>query len=1019
MPPAQILEALQLLLEGFNKNKTSAQKDLPGEHIYNGLLTVLLRLIFLLYAEARDLLPAELSRIYNSLIPSERHTAWPRLTRLFRSLHSPPRQTSLAPHGGQLFDPDSFPFLERSFVSDTTLVSVLERLLIVDGRPLDYACLPVEHLGRIYEYLMGYTVELRVHASICLAPASVWLSPHELLQLPQPTRVRWLRHLGLHASSARRLARDLADIERNEPPSLLASAILPLLRRHAMPPGSGWPRVEVPANHLVLSPGTTRRRTSSHYTPPELSTSLISPALAPLFSRLQANDCAPTSGDVLALELCDPAMGCGALLLASCRLLADVLVAAWTRENCLQQQLLLGRRTDPGATVRTWAMRQIARHCLVGVDKHPRAAELCKLSLWLLTRARGFPFSFLDHRLAVGDSLVGLNTDQLLALDWRVSASLGEPQTPEPAHPVIVSLLKQARAIESKPLATPEAGVRTCAPHEGQTANVLQPPLLAIADIILSTYFFPHDDATQPTQTSTKQRKACLIRVRRDLILWLERGGPLPDHLVRRQQWVRQHICPLHWPIVFPNLFAHSNAPSADNAPGVDAVIVNPPFAGKNAITGTHGRAYLAWLKSSYRPSHGNSDLAAYFLRRAAQLVGAHGTVGMLATNTIGQGDTRATGLHPLLASGLQLYAVTQAITWPVAGTNVSVTLIHLAKGAAKQHVTCTLDGRPVTEINSWLRAAKTRPPPRSLPVNRGKSFQGSIVLGKGFLLTPPQRDQLVRDHPGVEVCIAPYLGGHELNNSPTQSHHRYVINFGDAPLETVRANWPALLDIVCTHVKPQRERDKRAMYRRYWWQFAEKRAALYPAIARLPRCLACSSVSKHIIFAFQPTDRVFSHSLIVFPLPRYAHFALLQSRIHGIWARLHGSSMRNDLRYTPSDCFDTFAFPPPHTLSEGTPLDRIGERVYRTRAALLLRHNQGLTKTYNVLTDPREQAADVVELRELHQQLDRAVLGAYNRADIDVPAFSGASEAARDRFENSVLELLFARNAELSQRSG
>src|SRR5690606_29080828 len=119
-------------------------------------------------------------------------------------------------------------------------------------------------------------------------------------------------------------------------------------------------------------------------------------------------------------------------------------------------------------------------------------------------------------------------------------------------------------------------------------------------------------------------------------------------------------------------------------------------------------------------------------------------------------------------------------------------------------------------------------------------------------------------------------------------------------------------------------------------------------------------------IFAFQPTDRVFSHALIVFPLPAYAHFGLLQSRIHEFWARLHGSTLEDRLRYTPSDCFETFPFPDESALAADSPLEAIAGRLYKKRADYMVATDQGLTKTYNALTDPANTDPAIDELRRL-----------------------------------------------------
>lgn len=105
-----------------------------------------------------------------------------------------------------------------------------------------------------------------------------------------------------------------------------------------------------------------------------------------------------------------------------------------------------------------------------------------------------------------------------------------------------------------------------------------------------------------------------------------------------------------------------------------DAFVGNPPFAGKNGISETGGPGYLEWLQVVHEGAHGNADLSAHFFRRADTLLGAHGTIGLIATNTIGQGDTRSTGLQRLVVDrGYVIYDATRNLPWPEAGAAVTV----------------------------------------------------------------------------------------------------------------------------------------------------------------------------------------------------------------------------------------------------------------------------------------------------------------------------------------------------------
>ena len=151
---------------------------------------------------------------------------------------------------------------------------------------------------------------------------------------------------------------------------------------------------------------------------------------------------------------------------------------------------------------------------------------------------------------------------------------------------------------------------------------------------------------------------------------------------------------------------------------------------------------------------------------------------------------------------------------------------------------------------------------------------------------------------------------------------------------------------------------------------------------SRLDRVLAVNcGATPHVALAFLPARVVFANSLVVFPFPTHAAFCALQSRPHEIWARFFGSTLEERLRYTPSDVFETFPFPRGWTTHPA--LDAAGRAYYEFRAGLMVRNDEGLTKTYNRFHDPDERDPEIGRLRELHAGMDRAVLDVYGWNDI------------------------------------
>lgn len=1048
----QVFEALETLLRGFEaaaeRDRSTDLRETLAEapdQVYGGLLTVLLRLVFMLFAEDRGLLPVEhdvYAKNYSVLdlfeqlqadagafpdAMSRRFGAWSRLLAAWRAifagaahgdLHMPPRE-------GEFFDPSRYPFLEGyglggssplhfdlhderahvrvPSVDDLTIYRVLERLLFLERQRLSYRALDVEQIGSVYEALMGYHVARLPAPAVCLRPQRakcVWVTATEVRAIPKAQRAAFLQdETGLTKAAATKLAEALEKTKDDA----AALEILASARVRGTDVLSG--------GRLVIQPGSERRRTSSHYTPRTLTEPIVRKTLEPL---LAAMGDAPSSASLLNLKICDPAMGSGAFLVAVVRALADQVVAAWTREGDLR------RVADAHEDVVMHARRLVAQRCVYGVDKNPFAVNLAKLSLWLVTLARDLPFTFLDHALRCGDSLVGLSLDQITSFHWEPAAQI------ELVESELRNTLAEAVALRRKicDLAeTDDAASHRERSYLLRNADDLVGRLRLVADLAIGAFF---------SSDKSKEREQERRRRIEQIAIWLKSGDPPPLTLKQLQAQLRETQRPFHWMLEFPEIFFKEREDPLDhskinNAAFMDAFVGNPPFMGGKRISGEQGDSFANWLEITHH-SNKNADLSAHFFRRADVLLGAHGTIGLIATNTIGQGDTRRAGLQHLLTTrGFVIYDAVCDMPWPESAAAVTISVIHLARGNPAQHLhkiylhepdadlPNMLSSRATNSINSRLRPALERRDPQKLRANSDLSFQGSVIVGIGFILTPEERSALVsRDRHNAER-IFPYLGGEELNTSPAQTNDRYVINFGQMDLADAE-HWPDLIAILRERVKPERERVNRDAHRKYWWRYGDPRPGLYEAIKPLKRCLAIARVTKHTCFAFQPTNQVLAETLGIFASPSDSTFSALQSRLHDFWARLLSSSLEERLRYSVSDCFETFPFPQPDPRTKISPLETIGERVYTARATYMRSTQQGLTKTYNALKDPACTDPAVLALRALHLDLDRAVLAAYGWSGIDVPPYTTPQTPAERRtleaFEDAVLDRLFALNA-------
>jgi len=992
----QVLHALYELLRGLQAAHDASRGELlrgqlagrPDE-VYRALLTVILRLVFLFYAEERDMLPDDetfvrfykLAGLYErlredaALYPDtmdQRYGAWAQLLVLFRMIHDGAERGGmrLPTRQGVLFDPDRFPFLEGRtggdarqkhqrieppLVPDGTIYRALEKLLVLDGERISYRALDVEQIGSVYETMMGFRLETASGRSVAVKAAKKHGAPptidlEALLEEPAAKREKWIREradrkLTDRVHTAVREASTLEDLH---------AALDPVLDKDATPD-------LVPKGAMVLQPSEERRRSGSHYTPRELTEPIVRTTLEPILARLRGEDGRPPRPEqILDLKVCDPAMGSGAFLVEACRQLGDALMEAWHAHG--EVPVIPADEREE-----IFAMRLVAQRCLYGVDRNPVAVDLSKVSLWLATLAKEHALTFVDHALRHGDSLVGLSRRQIETFHWegdapRFQAGLETMRVRE--HVAKVAELRERIRQAGEEVADWELR------DLWDQARFELSKVRVFGDLVVAA-FFEGQMARQREAKRVEFANAVLSGKSEQYRGWLE-----------DRRHAEKPLAPFHWEIEFPEVFERKN-------PGFDTILGNPPFLGGTRISEQDGMSYFQWLGMSYHSCRHHCDLVAYFFRRAYSNLRDAGCLGLIATNTIAQGDTREGGLAVLLSEGAQIYRAVRRLRWPGMAA-VIVSVVHMTRNCNLSQV--VLDLQPASRISAYLVAGTVDNSPVRLSANPYFSA-GSKIYGQGFLFadndpacTPiPERKRLLAAHPDWLERIPPYIGGEEINTDPRQGPKRFVISLSDIDRESELDQWPELKEIVERQVKPERLRlgsnPNNIPLRRRWWAFQAHRPKLYASIAGRERVLVNSQVTSHVQFAFLPANMVFAHTTNVFVLDTNAALCILQSRPHEIWARFFGSSMKDDLRYTPSDCFETYPFP--ENWESHPALEATGRDYYVFRSALMIRNDEGLTKTYNRFHDPNERDPDILKLRELHAAMDRAVLDAYGWSDV------------------------------------
>jgi len=600
------------------------------------------------------------------------------------------------------------------------------------------------------------------------------------------------------------------------------------------------------------------------------------------------------------------------------------------------------------------------------VDKNPLAVDLARLSMWLVTFAKEHPFTFVDHALRCGDSLVGLSKEQIssLSLDLFKGKQLDTVrQVVVPAMTRAEDLRRQIHAIGDPPDIAQLVGLWRDANEALRTVRML-------GDLVVAAFFSADSDTV---------RKKRFDELSGEVTTWLATGqyeGELKG-MVADLCGGEKPVTPFHWEIEFPEVFTREN-------PGFDCLVGNPPYAHKNAIVAGGGRNYIPYFQQGYPRFHGYSDLGTYFLRRAESLVRVTGCWTLLCTNTITEGKARESGLQAVLDAGSTIIAARSRIVWPGVA-NVVVCAPTVYRGEWSQLV--VLDGLEVSAIGSRL-AAETSRAPSMLIENKSLSSTGFLTYGRGFVIDPETAANKFAVDPRNREVVKPLLSASDFTDRPDLSPTQCVINFGTrsrVDAEQFRAPYIWLEE----HAREDRLTATRADARDRWWLLVGRAERVYEEVSRqgLTHVLANLHMAKHHAFALVPSDVAPEKNVNVFALASRSAFAILQSRVHEAWADRQSSSLRersSGRRYTTTSCFATFPWPvAPRALSSLMSLERIGEEYSARRHATMLSCCIGLTGLYNRLHDSEDAGEDIDGVRDLHAQMDRAVLDAYDWTDI------------------------------------
>ncbi|EWM12055.1 DNA methyltransferase [Kutzneria sp. 744] len=1023
----QVRRAVELMVQALSEAALAADglDPLPAKRadVYEAAVTVMMRVVFLLFAEERNLLPQSslftlgygISEELNALDARAReegsealdatHLTWHRLLATSQALYRGAsfEDIRLPSYGGSLFDSGRFPFLATRGPQGTLAITVSDRVMLevlravqfakLKGQParrISFRDIDVEQIGYIYEGLLGYScaevdevtvgligkegeepeIPLAVLESLAttkrgdtaLADAILaWAKEHQPAATPpsKAALAKAIRDNNKIEDAERALRAATSDAELRDRLRPFVGIIRRDLRNK--------PLVVVPGGVLVVET-PSRATAGAHYTPRSLAEEVVLHALESLAYEPGPHQqvdgwVLKESWRILDLKVADIACGSGAFLVAAARYLAERLVEAWQRE---------GAAVGTPHEQMTHAIRTVVATCLYGADINGMAVEMCKLSLWLVSLDPKLPFSFVDDKILHGNSLLGLTDVRQLKYQHI------DPDLPRqmPFQPDVDSTLQRAVTLRRQ-LATE---VNDADPQRSATTKRRQwreyrdlvAELTEIGDAVIATGLRHGGKPGKKLNSAYTDLSWALNLAHnasdRAMLDGILDAGLTPSVRTDYQRWK-----PLHWILMVPDVMERG---------GFDAIIGNPPFLGGPKVSSAIGPNLREWLVNVLANGFkGKADLVAYFFLRANSLLSGRGNLGLVATNSIAQVDTREVGLDRMVADGFTIVRSIQSRPWPAAGANLEFAAVWGSRSAIPPEVPRLADDVRVERISTLLEpAGRVEGMPMRLLENAGISFQGCIALGMGFVLEPDEAAAWIEVDPKNAEVLFPYLNGEDLNSHPDASPSRWIIDFrgrSDQEAQRYRLPYRRLYETV----RSERLKKPKAVREAPWWLLWRPRETLRRAIVELNEVLIITRHSKTVMPLRISKGMVPSEATVVFATGSFADQAVLSSSLHQMWAIKYGSGIRVDPRYTPSGVFETFPRP-----KSADRLVEIGRVLDSERREIMLRREWGVTKLYKLVNDQDTADSadpDVARMREIHVALDRVAMDAYGWGDV------------------------------------
>lgn len=840
----QVYDALRYVAQGFLDYPDNNLEPTPEscKLIYDNSLILLYRLLFILYAESRDLLPLQDNRPYRRkysldaikndavteleeelLLPTS-SVFWSRLRDLFKTINLGNPPLNVTTFNGGLFDPKRHDFLEHYVAGDLSLCQAIDQLARVNGQFVNYRDLAERHLGTIYEGLLEYTLQVATEPMVELRSSSKIVPAQGVAR------------------------KDIAAAFR---------------------PGEVY---------LVTDLGE-RKLTGSYYTPDYIVKYMVEQALRPILEAAVQDAQTDTERieAVLAINVLDPSMGSGHFPVEVTEYIARFLVELGVQLEGTEE-----------ADLAYWK-RRVAQQCIYGVDLNPLAVELAKLSLWLITAANDRPLSFLDHHLRTGNALIG---------SWLSEVTAGQ-------HPGAKQAQQRAKQAEEATKETGQLLLLSGDEFRQNMSEALDSiiaiehsPGVTVKDV--KAQEAAYEELRQRFVGKYLYLMHLGVALYFDLKVGHELWSALANYAIGKAvENVQPQQCEelldqataladkkrfFHWELEFPDIFFDHEGQSLGAHAGFDVVIGNPPYMRQEQLG-----ADKPFFQERYEVYHGVADLFVYFFAQGLRLLHKGGRLAYISSNTwlhanygtplrrylrtqtvietlIDLGNNRVFADAPDLTPAIQIVRKTPSINGHTAqvavfprGEDVTNFRERLADKQFTLSIYDQLDtGWQLTGDAPRALVAKLLATGKRLrEVAEGQIYRGVLTgLNKAFIIDQATRDRLVKADPACAAIIKPVLRGEDLRPWYQENEGRWLIrlpngwtadsfpNLGTNEVlawEKFAERHPGLAAYLGLFTEAGHKRQDKGQF---WWELRpcdyyeafEKPKILWPDITRKPR---------------------------------------------------------------------------------------------------------------------------------------------------------------------------------------